>query len=75
LGAKTLIYWVGFLIVAFSVLGLTRGLLSLAFPWTPLKIEATRFAGMAARSIVFRLVASFVFLTVGLGMMISEQKR
>ena len=68
---KTWVYWLGLLIVAFAVTGFIRGVTALAFPWAPLKMEATRFAGIATRIAITRLLGSAVFLVVGAYMMMS----
>ena len=68
---KTWVYWLGLLIVAFSIVSLIGGVSALAFPWTPVKAGPTHFASMATRFAITRLLGSLVFLAVGVYMMMS----
>jgi hypothetical protein len=68
---KTWVYWIGLLIVAFSIIGLVQGLAVLALPmnWMPQMVHATRLAVLATRVGLVRLIGSLIFLGVGVYMM------
>ena len=68
---KTWVYWVGLLIVAFSIVGLIHGVAILALPtnWIPQMAHAARLVAVATRMALVRLIASLIFLGVGVYMM------
>jgi len=68
---KTWVYWIGLLIVAFSIVGLIRGFVALAMPmnWVPPMAHAARLVALATRLALVRLIGALIFLGVGVYMM------
>jgi len=71
LAEKTWVYWAGLVIVALSIIGLIHGFAVMALPAAliPHMARAARWGALLVGMGIVRLLASLVFLGVGIYMM------